>query len=380
METFKGFKVRIYPTEVQKENFLRYCGASRFAYNLYLRFRIKYYKLTGKTLSAFTFSKHFTKMKKRKKYKWCSEIADKVCKIAFQDVEKAYDRFFKGTAGFPRFKTRKTSRLSFGCRDDQIKLTARGLNAYSRKLGWVKFKGRLPEKISNPRISFDNKYWYLSYGTVIETQETNHSGSVGIDLGLKDLATLSNGNVIQNPNKSSEMNRLERRKKILQRRLSRKIEANIVGYKSNRKPIWKKPLKECRNIQKLMEKICLVERRMSNIRLNACHELTKSVIAYESVGIEFLKVKNLMKNKHLSRSVGRAMWYEIRRQLEYKSKMYGFELKTASPYFPSTQTCSNCGNVKKGKEKLKLRHRTYTCGCGHSMDRDLNAAINLSRL
>ena len=239
------------------------------------------------------------------------------------------------------------------------------------KVGWIKTNEQIPigVKYSNPRISYDNKYWYISVGIEQEEiQEKLTDISLGIDLGLKDLAICSDGTVYKNINKTYAVRKIEKRLKRLQKQVSRKYELNRIG----------KEYIKTNNIIKLEKQIQQVYRRLANIRNNYLHQTTTSIVKTKPyrVVIEDLNVKGMMKNRHLSDAIRKQCFYEFKRQLEYKCKFKGIEFVKADRFYPSSKTCSKCGKIKKD---LKLSDRVYRCDCGLSIDRDLNASINLSR-
>ena len=201
-----------------------------------------------------------------------------------------------------------------------------------------------------------------------EIQEELTDVSLGIDLGLKELAICSNGKVYKNINKSYVVRKIEKRLKRLQKQVSRKYEQNKKG----------KEYVKTKNIIKLEKQIQQVYRRLANIRSNYLHKTTTSIVKTKPyrVVIEDLNVKGMMKNKHLSDAIRKQGFYEFKRQLEYKCKFRGIQLVVADRFYPSSKTCSQCGEIKKD---LKLKDRVYKCSCGLSIDRDLNASINLSR-
>ena len=205
---------------------------------------------------------------------------------------------------------------------------------------------------------------------VSKNQVTKHTNEViGIDLGIKTLATCSNGKSYKNINKSSKVKKLEKHLKRKQRQLSRKYEMNKHGKK----------FIKTKNIIKLEKEIKLLYRKLKNIRNNHIHTMTKEIVEQlpQEIVIEDLKVNNLRKNKHLSKHISKANWYEIRRQLTYKCENRGILLTIADTYYPSSQTCSNCSHRLTKQDKLSLSQRTYKCSCGANIDRDYNASINL---
>ena len=297
-------------------------------------------------------------------------MSNNVAKQAVKDGCDAYKRFFKGLSDKPQFKSRRKSKKSFY--NDNCKLKVKyGKFINIEKVGWIKTNEQIPigVKYSNPRISYDNKYWYISVGIEEEEiQEKLTDVSLGIDLGLKELAVCSNGKVYKNINKSYVVRKIEKRLKRLQKQVSRKYEQNKKG----------KEYVKTKNIIKLEKQIQQVHRRLANIRNNYLHQTTTNIVKTKPyrVVIEDLAVSNMMKNKHLSNAIRKQGFYEFRRQLEYKCKFRGIELVVADRFYPSSKTCSQCGKIKKD---LKLKDRVYKCSCGLNIDRDLNASINLSK-
>lgn len=248
----------------------------------------------------------------------------------------------------PRFRSRRRSKKSFY--NDNIKLKVKENKFVDiEKVGWIKTNEQIPlnVKYSNPRISFDNKYWYLSVGIEQEEQYQKLADvSLGVDLGLKDLAICSNGIVYKNINKTYVVRKLEKRLRRLQRQVSRKYDKNKKG----------KEYVKTSNIIKLEKSIQLVHRRLANIRNNHLHQATTEIVKTKPlrVVIEDLNVKGMMKIHHLSKVIAKQGFYEFRRMLEYKCKFNGIELTVADRFYPSSKTCSKCGNVNKN---LKLSDR-----------------------
>ncbi|MBR1438695.1 MAG: transposase, partial [Synergistaceae bacterium] len=201
---------------------------------------------------------------------------------------------------------------------------------------------------------------------------------LGIDLGVKDLAILSDGRVFKNINKTHEVRRLKKKLRREQRKASRRLRQNIKSYDKNRHPIWKRPLKECRNVERQNKKIKLLYKRINDIRTNYLHQTTSAIVKTKPsrIVMETLNVKGMLKNHHLSKAVAEENFYEFKRQMRYKCEALGIELIEADRFYPSSKTCSRCEHIKRD---LKLKDRTYICPeCGLVMDRDLNAAINLA--
>jgi putative transposase len=191
--------------------------------------------------------------------------------------------------------------------------------------------------------------------------------SLGIDLGIKELAICSDGKIYKNINKTKEVKKTEKKLKRLQRQVSSKYEHNKIG----------KEYVKTNNIIKLEKQVRLTHRRLANIRKNYLHQTTTSIVKTKPcrIVIEDLAVTNMIKNRHLSKAISKQGFYEFRRQIEYKCRFYGIELVVANRFFPSSKLCSQCGQIKKD---LKLSDRKYECDCGFSIDRDLNASINLA--
>ena len=363
-----SMKVRLYPTKNQEENLWKSVGTARFVYNWTLKRQEENYKNGGKFIADGVLRKELTQLKKSELY-WLKEVSNNIAKQAVKDACNAYKRFFKGLSDKPKFNSKKKSKKSFY--NDNVALRVKENKLVKiEKIGWIKTNEQIPigVKYSNPRISYDNKYWYLSVG--IEQEEIKEEltdVSLGIDLGLKDLAICSNGTIYKNINKSYVVRKIEKKLKRLQRQVSRKYELNRVG----------KEYIKTNNIIKLEKQIQYVHRRLANIRNNYLHQTTISIVKTKPyrVVIEDLNVKGMMKNKHLSDAIRKQCFYEFKRQLEYKCKFRGIELVIADRFYPSSKTCSQCGEIKTD---LKLKDRIYKCSCGLTIDRDLNASINLS--
>ena len=289
-------KVRLYPSEIQEQKLWQSVGTARFIYNWTLARQEENYKNGGKFISDGVLRKELTVLKKSE-LNWLSEVSNNVTKQAVKDACNAYKRFFTGLSDKPRFKTKKRSKKSFY--NDNVKLKVKDNKLVNiEKVGWIKINEQLPigVKYSNPRISYDNKYWYLSVG--IEQEEVKEeltNVSLGIDLGIKDLAICSDGTVYKNINKTYTVRKIEKRLKRLQKQVSRKYEKNKKG----------KEYVKTKNIIKLEKQIQQVYRRLANIRSNYLHKTTTSIVKTKPyrVVIEDLNVKGMMKNKHLSDAI-----------------------------------------------------------------------------
>lgn len=367
-------KIRLYPTEEQEQKLWQSVGTARFIYNWTINRQEENYKTGGKFIKDGDLRKEITQLKKSE-FSWLNEVSNNVAKQAVKDCCNAYKNFFKGLADKPRFKSRKKSKPSFY--NDTSKLKAKEQSVLIEKVGWIKTKEQVPlnVKYTNPRISFDNKYWYLSVGVEIEEPTIELTDqSIGVDLGLKDLAICSNGMTFKNINKTKEVKRLKKVLKRKQRKVSRKYEMNKIKKGGEVRCQYKKT----NNITKLENEIRLLHRRLSNIRSNHIHQTTNKIVKTKPsrVVMETLNIKGIMKNKHLSKAISEQCLYDFKTKMKYKCEFYGIEFVEADKWYPSSKMCSNCGAIKKD---LKLSDRIYKCSCGLYIDRDYNASINLSK-
>ena len=379
----KTIKVKLCPNRKQETRMFQYAGASRFAYNWALAKEQENYKNGGKFISDADLRKEFTQRKKTEEYAWLNHVSNNVTKQAIKDACHAYKRFFKGLGKFPRFKSRKHTIPSFYQDNVKIKFTDTHVKVEGftdskkknkQKLNLIKLAeyGRIPAKntkYTNPRIKYDGIDWWITVGIECEVSASvpNNHG-VGIDLGIKDLAVCSDGKNYQNINKTQKVKKIEKKKRRLQRSISRKYEKNKKG--------------ECYcktgGIRKSEKKLLKLNHRLTNIRQNYLHQTTSEIIKREPsfICMEDLNVSGMMKNRHLSKAVQQQCFGEFRRQIEYKAKWNHIPIMIADRFFPSSKLCSCCGNIKKD---LKLSDRIYKCKCGNMIDRDYQAAFNLKR-
>ncbi|UZW15898.1 RNA-guided endonuclease TnpB family protein [Clostridium pasteurianum] len=371
-------KVRVIPNIEQQQKLWQSVGTARFIYNWTLAKQEENYKNGGKFINDGDLRKELTILKKSE-LNWLSGVSNNVAKQAVKDGCNAYKRFFKGLADKPRFKSRRKSKPSFY--NDNIKLKVKANMVLIEKVGWVRTSEQLPMdvKYTNPRVSFDGKFWYISIGIEKEAPIIESTGiSIGVDLGLKNLAIVSNiDNPFKNINKTKEVKRLKKKLKRKQKQVSRKYEKGkiqIVKEGENRYKFTK-----TYNIKKLEKEVKLIQRRLSNIRLNHIHQATTEIAKTKPsrIVVEDLNVKGMLKNKHLSKAIQEQCFYKFISILEYKSKFNGIEFVKADRFYPSSKTCSCCGEIKKD---LKLKDRVFICpSCNNKIDRDKNASINLSR-
>lgn len=366
-------KIRLFPTELQKQKLWQSVGTARFIYNWTIARQEENYKSGGKFISDNILRKELTQLKKTE-LSWLKEVSNNVAKQAVKDACDSYKRFFKGFSDKPKFKSRRKSKPSFY--NDNCKLKVKKNLVNIEKVGWVKIKEQIPigVKYSNPRISFDGKCWYLSVGIereLLKVELTNES--IGIDVGVKDLAICSNGMTFKNINKTKQVKRLKKVLERKQRKVSRKYEMNKIKVGESRCQF-----KKTNNIIKLEKQIRLLHRRLANIRSNHIHQATNEIVKTKPsrVVMETLNVKGMMKNRHLSKAIAEQCLYDFKVKMKYKCEFYGIEFVEADKWYPSSKTCSCCGAIKKD---LKLKDRVYQCFCGLKIDRDFNASINLSR-
>lgn len=367
-------KIRLYPTMEQEQKLWQSVGTARFIYNWTLNKQEENYKNGGKFIKDNDLRKEITQLKKNE-LSWLNEVSNNVAKQAVKDCCNAYKSFFKGLADKPKFKTKKKSKPSFY--NDTAKLKAKEKSVLIEKVGWIKTKEQLPVnvKYTNPRISFDNKYWYLSVGIEVEKPNIKlTTESIGVDVGIKDLAICSNGMTFKNINKTKEVKRLKKVLKRKQKRVSRKYEMNKIKKGGETRCQYKKT----NNIIKLEKEIRLLHRRLTNIRSNHIHQTTNKIVKTKPfrVVMETLNIKDMMKNKYLSKAISEQCLYDFKTKMKYKCEFYGIEFVEADKWYPSSKLCSKCGAIKKD---LKLSDRIYKCSCGLKIDRDFNASINLSR-
>ncbi|SFD35879.1 RNA-guided endonuclease InsQ/TnpB family protein [Clostridium uliginosum] len=365
-----GNKVRLFPTKEQEQKLWKSVGTARFIYNWTLARQEENYKNGGKFISDNDLRKEITVLK-QDKLNWLSGVSNNVAKQAVKDACNAYKKFFKVESDKPRFKSRKKAKPSFY--NDTSKLKVKDNAVLIEKIGWITVKkNSIPMncKYTNPRISFDGKYWFVAVGIEKEQPKLELTNeSIGIDVGIKDLAICSNGMTFKNINKTKKVKKLKKILKRKQRQCSRKYEKNRNG----------KEYVKTENIAKLEKQVKLLHRRLANIRTNHLHQATNEIVKTKPsrVVMETLNIKGMIKNKYLSKEITEQCLYEFKRQIQYKCEFNGIEFVEADKWYPSSKTCSECGHVKT---KLSLSERTYICEeCGFAIDRDYNASINLSR-
>ena len=379
----KTIRVMLVPNNKQKTKLFQYANTTRFAYNWTLGREQENYKNGGKFISDGDLRKEFTQLKKKEEYAWLNYVSNNVTKQAIKDACEAYRDFFKGYTKFPRFKSKKHSVPKFYQDNVKIQFTdthvkiegfATSRKKNKQKLNWIRLAehGRIPtEKVKymDPRIKYDGLNWWITVGIEYKDSTTLPSNDgIGIDLGIKDLAICSDGNTYKNINKTHKIKKLEKRRRRLQRSISRRYEKNKKGGNYCKTS----------NIIKSEKELLKLNHRLTNIRQNYLHQTTTEIVKTKPsfMVLEDLNVKGMMKNKHLSKAIQQQCFYEFRRQIEYKSAWNNIQVIIADRFFPSSKLCSCCGSIKKD---LKLSDRIYRCECGNVINRDYQAALNLKK-
>ena len=373
----KSFKTEINPTEEQKARIRRTIGTCRYVYNFYLGHNKALHDngekfMTGKDFSLWLNNEYIPDNPDKT---WIREVYSKAVKKSIEDGCTAFTRFFKHQSDFPKFKKKGKSDVKmYFVRNNPKDCQCERHRLKIPTLGWVRIKekGYIPTTkdgymIRSGTVSVKAGRFYVS--VLVEIPDVNIGNNsnegIGIDLGLKDFAIVSNGKTYRNINKSAGLKKLEKQLIREQRSLSRKYENLKKGESTQRANIQKQKLK----VQKLHHK-------MDNIRTDYINktiaEIVKTKPSY--ITIEDLNVKGMMKNRCLSKAVASQKFYEFRTRLKAKCDENGIELRVADRFYPSSKTCHHCGSVRKN---LKLSDRIYRCECGYVADRDFNAALNL---
>ncbi len=367
MKILRAYKTELDPNNAQRTSFVQCCGVARFVFNWGLADRIEKYKQDEKA-NLYEQKRRFNALK-REKYPWLEGIPYTITAGAFSNLDIAYQNFFrrvkqgKEKAGFPHFKSKKrglgnfTVRGSLHIEKEQVKMP---------NIGWVrvKEKGYLPSsdaKILSMTISEQAHRWFVSVQVEQEIPDPKPATNkpLGVDIGIKSLVVLSNGTVFENPKTTAKY-----AKKLA--RLNRELCRRKKGGK---------------NREKSKQKIAKLHFKIANVRKHALHQVSDYVTAKikpSVVVLEDLNVKGMMANHHLAKAIADASFAELSGQIQYKAQWQGIDVVLAGRFYPSSKTCSACGEKKP---YLKLSERTFVCpSCGNIIDRDLNAALNLAAL
>ncbi len=359
MKKLKACKFRFYPDLLQIVQLNKEFGSARWVYNHALDMKIKTFKRRAENLNYVSISRHITKLKKTKRYKWLAECTSSVLQQKLLDLDKAFGRFFKKISNFPKFKKKTYSQnIRYAFDQNNIKAAYRmGALLKLPKLGAVNIKWSqitgIPKMVTVSKTS-SGKY-YISFSCEVEIIQPGKTyKTVGLDVGIKDVVVSSDGLFTGAPKFTYKY---QRKLKLAQRELSRKTKG------SNR---WKK--------QRLI--VAKIHELIANSRKDFLHKLTSKIVQeYDVICVENLNVAGMMKNRKLSKAIADVGILELNRQLKYKADWYGKEVVVIDRFFPSTKMCSSCGQL----HNMKLSDRMMVCDCGLSLNRDLNAAHNIHK-
>ena len=388
----KAFKTEIAPTREQKGKIIRSIGIARFLYNHYIGYNKKLYRMYQRGLLD-SYQKHFVSANDFDKYvnhklkielPWINECGSKARKKALVNAETAFKKFFNGLAGFPRFKKKSYQYVKlYFPKNNKGDWTIWRHKLMVPTLKQVRLKefGYLPvgATVISGTVSYVASRFYVSvvvdidekskHNKDLETAYRTATDGIGIDLGIQDLAVVSDGRKFENINKNSKVKRLEKRLRREQRRLSRK-------YESKKKKGGKTATASA-NIEKQKLKVQKLHHRIDEIRKDyenkVIHEIVKQKPRF--ITVEDLNVKGMMKNRHLAKAVAAQRFNYLLTKLKRKAEIIGIEMRIVDRFYPSSKTCHFCGHIHKG---LKLKDRIYICPeCCYTQDRDFNASLNL---
>lgn len=370
---YKGYKVRIFPTKEQETFLWEHYHTCRFIWNYMLALQEENFSNGIHLMSNFDMGKYLTQLKSQPEYAWISNVSRQSLEIMCKDLYRAYIEFFKGIRRHPKYKAKRDNKVSVPMSQDG-KCYFKNENVVRLpKIGDVRCRDGLKRenKLCDPRVSFRNGKWIITFSVYFENQDLHELSNkpMGIDMGIKELATVAFGDekiVIHNINKSKRVGQLEHKHKHLQRVIRRKYRTNGNYNKTQGIMRYEKMDKE-------------IMYKLSNIRFDYAHKKTRELINLfpRQIVMENLSVHEMLQNKHVSKELNEVLLNEFLKMITYKASWRGIDVIKANRYFPSTKLCSNCGNKKTS---MKLSQRTYICEkCGISIDRDYNAAINLMR-
>lgn len=359
----KAFKYRIYPNKEQEELILKHMGSSRWIYNYALNKKISSYQQTGKGLSRFDIQKDLPELKKQDETSWLKEINSQTLQASLENMDKAFTKFFKDKKGFPKFKSKKNNRQSFNIPQNTT------IDFYNKKVKLPKFKTEIKVKIdrvfdgkiktSTISKTPTNKY-FISILVELENElpkkrPIDEKQAIGVDLGIKTFATLSNGMGIDNP---------------------KHLKKSLKKLKKQQKKVSKK-VKGSNNRKKDVKKLAIIYEKITNKRLDFLHKVSHYLVTnFDTLCMETLKSSNMMKNHKLAQSLSDVSISKFNEMINYKSEWYGCNILRIGQFEPSSKMCS-CGVINK---ELKLSQRVWTCNsCNTTHDRDVLAANNIKR-
>lgn len=353
----KTYKYRIYPNKKQRELFAKTFGSVRFVYNYYLAIRESHYKNNGRIFSRYECSADLTKLKKE--LDWLNVPDRKALESAIKDLDDAYKNYFKGR-GHPRFKSKKAGRNTYRTSFSHNNIEWLGRVIKLPKIGKVKIRGDLVPngRIINATISMEpsGKYYCFICCADVKTECMQKTGlGVGIDLGIKYFATMSDGSKIEN---QKYLSKSLKKLAVLQRELSRKTRGS-------------------KRYDKAKRRVAIVNERIKNQRKDFLHKLSTQIVKrYDVICLEDLRINEMVQNNILAKDISDVAWGEFVRFLDYKSAWYGKKIVKINRWYKSSQTCSHCGHVFKKTKDLSIRE--WTCPkCKTHHDRDVNAAKNI---
>ena len=379
----QAYKVELKPTNEQINVIERTVGVCRYVYNLFISTNRDNYRSNAKNyMSGYDFSKWLNNdyRKANPDKSWIWEVSSKAMKKSIMNADTSYRNFLMGKSGFPNFKRRNGRPVSvYLPRNNPSDLKIERHKGKIPTLGWVRFKecGYVPcnAKAVNVTITKRAERYFASF--LFEVSNVNpvsaaQSKGIGIDLGVKSFAVISDGRNYPNVNKTERVRKLTRRLRREQRKFSRKIHKLLQRKEETAS-------KKCKrsNLDKQRLKVQRAYVRLTNKRHDYINKTVHEIVSKrpEYIAIEDLNVSGMLKNRHLSRAIAESKFYYFRALLERKCREYGIELRIADRFYASSKTCSRCGHVKKD---LKLSDRVYECAeCGQVIDRDYNAALNL---
>ena len=376
----KAYKIEIKPTEEQIKKINKTIGVCRFIYNFYIAHNQETYKNSGKFVSGMSFSKWLNNdfIPNNQSYLWIKDVSSKAVKQSIMNGEKAFKQFFKKETGFPKFKKKNRSNVGvYLPKNNKTDFIVERHRVKIPTLGFVRLKefGYIPlnSNIKSGTITKKCDRYYISILIDKEFKKNNkqYSFGIGVDLGIKEFATVSDERIFKNINKTYKVKKLKKSLKKEQRKLSRKYESLKIRNKEEGGNVTRQ------NIQKQVLKVQKLHNRINNIRTDYINKTINELVKTkpEFINIEDLNISGMMKNRHLSKAIAEQKLYEFRNKLINKCHQNEIEVRLSNRFYASSKTCSQCGSIKKD---LKLSDRTYICEeCGAVIDRDLNAAINL---